>query len=52
MNIGNYQSALDGLKQILADASAAMNKLKESGDTQGDEYEKLKKTCSMFCKFY
>jgi chromosome segregation ATPase len=39
MNIGNYQSALDGLKQQLLDASAALQKMAAQGDTQSEAYK-------------
>ena len=46
MNIGNYKSALDGMKQTLADASKAMQDLAAKGDTTSKEYQDLQKTIS------
>jgi hypothetical protein len=44
MNIGNYQSALDGLKEQLLAASEAMQKLASQGDTSSKEYQDLQKS--------
>lgn len=43
MNIGNYQSALDGLKTQLLEASKALQDMANRGDTQSKEYKEQEK---------